>query len=90
MKKLCHQQVGEENKSLSIFCCDKAADKAFLLQNPYFVATELVTNSVATKPDIVTTKLATNFVATDKTKFCRDRASDKVFLQKNQILSQQS
>ena len=48
MKKLCHQQVGEENKSLNRFCRDKASDKAFLRQNPDFIAIELVTNSVAT------------------------------------------
>ena len=34
--KLCYQQVGEENKSHSIFCRDKASDKAFLRQNPDF------------------------------------------------------
>ena len=38
------------------FCHDRANDKAFLRQNPYFVATELATNSVATKPDFVATE----------------------------------
>ena len=54
-KKLCHQQVGEENKFLSRFCHDKANNKAFLQQNRDFVATELATNSVMTKQDFVAT-----------------------------------
>ena len=58
-KRLCHQQVEEENKSLSRFCSDRASDKAFLQQNLDFVATELVTNSVATKPDFVVTEPVT-------------------------------
>ena len=92
-KKLCHQQVGEENKSLSRFCRNKASDKAFLRQNQDFVATELVTNSVVTKQDFVAKNLATNFVTTKpdlvateamtrlschKTKFCRNRVSKKL------------
>ena len=47
-KKLRHQQVGEEKKSLSIFCRDRASDKTFLRQNPNFVAKELETNSITT------------------------------------------
>ena len=46
------------------FCHDRANDKAFLRQNPDFVATELVTNSVTTNPDFVAIELTTNFVAT--------------------------
>ena len=52
-KKLCHQQVGEENKSLSRFCRDIANDKASLRKNSDFVAIELVTNSVAKKPGFI-------------------------------------
>ena len=65
-KKLCHQQVGEENKSLSRFCRDKASDKAFLRQNPNFVATELATNSIVTKPYFVATEPVTR-LSCDKT-----------------------
>ena len=53
-KKLCHQQVGEENKSLNSFCSNKLyRDKLD------FVTTELATNSVAIKPDFVVTKPVT-------------------------------
>ena len=55
-KKLCHQQVGEENKSLSRFCRDKASDKALLRQNLNLVATELATNSIAKKQDFFVTE----------------------------------
>ena len=65
-KKLCHQQVGEENKSLSRFCCDKASDKALSRKNPDFIAIELATNSVTTKPNFFTTKLVTKLFR-DKT-----------------------
>ena len=88
-KKLCHQQVGEENKSLSRFCRDKASDKAFLRQNPDFVATELVTNFVVTKPDFIETKLATNSVAT-KPNFVLTKPVTRLSCDKTQILSQQS
>ena len=86
MKKLCHQQVGEENKSLSRFCRDRANDKAFLQKNPYFVATELVTNSVSTKPDFFATKVATNFVAT-KPYFVTTEPVTRLSYNKTQILS---
>ena len=66
MKKLCHQQVGEENKSLSSFCHNRV-----LATNS--VATELATNSVTTKPDFVATepvkKLSCNKLFCDKPDF---------------------
>ena len=98
MKKLCHQQIGEENKLCSRFCRDRANDKAFLRQNPDFIATELVTNSVTTKPIFfrngVSNKLCryktrfcrnrvSNKLCRDKTIFCHDRANDKAFLLQN-------
>ena len=48
----------------TIFCHDRANDKAFLRQNPDLVATELATNSVVTNLDFFAIELATNYVAT--------------------------
>ena len=67
-KKLCHQQVEEENKSLSRFCSDRASDKDFLRKKIDFVTTKLATNSLATNlvfSEFVVTELATNSIATN-------------------------
>ena len=92
-KKLCHQQVGEENKSLSRLYRDKASDKAFLRQNPDFVAIEPMTrlscdktkfchNRVSNKlchdkPSFVAIEPVTR-LSYDKTRFCCDRVSNKL------------
>ena len=83
------------------FSHDKASDKAFLRQNPYFVATELTTNSVATNsdfvatnsvvttPDFVVTEFVSNSVAT-KPMFFATKPMTKLSCDKTQILWQQN
>ena len=58
-KKLCHQQVGEENKSLSSFYRNRVFSNKLCRDKPDFVAIELAANSVTTKPDFVAIELVT-------------------------------
>ena len=76
-KKLCYQQIGEENKSLRRFCHDRVSDKTFLQKNPDFVATELATNSVSTKLRFCRNK-GSNKLCHDKLIFCLDRVRNKI------------
>ena len=94
MKKLCHQQVGDENKSFSRFL----SRQSFVATKLDFVTTELAKNSittnlgfVATNLGFVATKLATNSVATKlfvetKPDFVAKKPMTKLCCNKTQIL----
>ena len=52
-KKLCHQQVGEEIKSLSRFCRNKVLLLTLSRQNLGLSRQGFVSNSIATEPRFV-------------------------------------
>ena len=76
-KKLCHQQVGKENKSLSSFCHDRICNK-LCRDKPDFVPTKLVANSVVTKPDFVTIEPVTRFSCNKTQNLSQQSFSNKI------------
>ena len=98
MTNLCLEKT-RSYRDKTKFYRDKARfcrDKAFLRQNPYFVATELATNPVATNPYFVAMELAKNSAVTKpnfvmtKPNFVVTKPMTKLSCDKTQIFSQQS